>query len=346
MHVIGRTDGAGPVGALGHYRARDGSAAARVGIDLDRPHLVLVVGKRGTGKSYTMGVLAEELAETPGVSPVLGDAMGAFASLADSDSVPGGTVPTRVAADALAPRTWCSLVGLDPATPAGALLWRVAAERSTLAGMLDALGSATADRAARRAARNHLAQAQRWDVFGVDAPAPFESGGCSRLDLSGLPRPPTNAVVAGVAGRAYDRAVGDATGSLPWLLLDEAHVAFDGVAAGALRRLVTRGRGPGVSLVAATQRPSGLPPVAISQADLLIVHRLTGRADRDALADARPAFVGGALDERMPSATGEALVIDDATESVHVVDVRQRRTPHDGESPRASERATGSETHE
>jgi hypothetical protein len=48
----------------------------------------------------------------------------------------------------------------------------------------------------------------------------------------------------------------------------------------------------------------------------------------------------------MPSATGEALVIDDATESVHVVDVRQRRTPHDGESPLASERATGSETHE
>jgi DNA helicase HerA-like ATPase len=131
---------------------------------------------------------------------------------------------------------------------------------------------------------------------------------------------------------------------LPWLLLDEAHVAFEGVAAAALRRLVTRGRGPGVSLVAATQRPSALPAVAVSQADILIVHRLTGRADREALADARPASVGGALDERMPSDVGEALVIDDATESVHVVDVRERRTPHDGRSPRASDRASGSET--
>lgn len=79
-------------------------------------------------------------------------------------------------------------------------------------------------------------------------------------------------------------------------------------------------RGPGVSLVAATQRPGALPATAISQADLLVVHRLTGRADR------------------------EALVIDDATETVNTVTVRERLTPHDGASPRASARVLGPST--
>ena len=87
-------------------------------------------------------------------------------------------------------------------------------------------------------------------------------------------------------------------------------------------------------------RPGALPPVAISQADLLVVHRLSGHTDRQALADARPALLSDALDDRLPTAVGEALVVDDATETAHTITVRERDTPHDGESPRASERTT------
>jgi DNA helicase HerA-like ATPase len=145
-----------------------------------------------------------------------------------------------------------------------------------------------------------------------------------------------NAVVAGVAARCYEARVTEALARLPWLLVDEAHAFFDGIAASALRRLLTRGRKPGASLVAATQRPSALPPVALSQADVLVVHRLTSRADREALADARPSYMTRSIDDRMPTAVGEALVIDDATETVHTIQVRERQTPHDGDSPRAS----------
>ncbi len=332
--------------ALGTYRARDGSAGAPVALDVDRPHAGLVVGKRGSGKSYTLGVLAEELARTPGVAPVVADPMGAFGGLADAasdEAVPATVVsePT-VPADALPPRAWCDLLDLAPAEPAGALVWRAASAAADLAGMRDHVADADARRATRRAAANHLRLAADWDAFDPDADLDLGSEAATVLDLSGLDAAPANAVVRGVARRLYDARVTDGRGAagdgpLPWLLVDEAHHFFDGVAGPALRTLLTRGRAPGVSLVAATQRPAHLPPVAVSQSDLLVAHRLTSEADLEALAAARPTYVAEPLAERLPERPGAAVVVDDATESVHAVQVRERDTPHRGASPRASE---------
>ncbi|MFC6730270.1 helicase HerA domain-containing protein, partial [Natronoarchaeum mannanilyticum] len=68
-------------GKLGTYRALDGSAGAPLYLDLDGPHAALLVGKRGYGKSYTMGVIAESLARSSGVAPVVVDPMGVFREL-------------------------------------------------------------------------------------------------------------------------------------------------------------------------------------------------------------------------------------------------------------------------
>ncbi|WP_115865208.1 ATP-binding protein [Halorussus litoreus] len=373
-HVLGRRDSDGstaddsnpddsppaPAARFGHYRARDGSSGAEVRIDFDRPHVGLIVGKRGYGKSYTLGVLAEELARAPGVAPVVADPMGIFGSLGDL----GATVVERpcVTAAALAPQAWCDLLGLAADSPAGALVWQAAAARSTLAGMRAFVADADtkADRTTRRAADNHLALAESWDAFApegltaedlLDSPSAVGTSAGTVLDLSGFDPAPANALVRAVAGSLYDHCVRERPDWLPWLLVDEAHAFFAGdaarpragsrsrsVAAPALRTAVTRGRQPGLSLVAATQRPSALPPVAISQADLLAAHRLTSRADLDALAAARPTYLGASFEERLPDARGEVLLVDDATESVHAVRVRERETPHGGASPRASAR--------
>lgn len=197
--------------------------------------------------------------------------------------------------------------------------------------MRTAVRQTTAADSARRAAANHLRLADSWGVFG-DAPELLD-GGVTVLDLAGLDRAPMNAVVRAVAARCYDARVGGEIDCLPWLLVDEAHAFFDGLAAPALRRLLTRGRGPGASLVVATQRPDALPPVVLSQSDVLIAHRLTAGRDRSALERARPALFGDALS---PTAPGEAVVYDDATGHSHAVAVRERRTPHDGASPRVS----------
>jgi len=336
-HVLGRDGGDGPTAALGRHRAPDGSAGAPVALDLDRPHAGLVVGKRGTGKSYTLGVLAEELAAAAGVTALVADPMGAFDTLAAAEGA--GVVEPTVAAGDLPPPAWCAVLDVDPASAVGSLLWRAADAGSTLAEMRETVATAEAPAAVTRAAHNHLALAESWDVFGADAPvSDWLDGGVTVLDLAGTPRTAANAVLRAVAAATYERAL-SGRGPLPWLLVDEAHAFADGVAWDGLRQLLTRGRQPGVSVVLATQRPGALPAVAPSQADLLIAHRLTASADLAALREARPTYLDVSLADRLPDVPGEAVVIDDRTERVHDVRVRERETPHGGESPRASRRA-------
>lgn len=341
MHVLGSTAALGPVVHLGAYRARDGSPGEEVGLDVGGPHAALVVGKRGSGKSYTLGVLAEQLARTDGVAPVVVDPMGAFGTLAARpDDVSARVIEPRVSADALEPRAWCALLGLDPTSAVGALVWRAASETATLDEMGAFVGESDASGEVRLAAENHLQLAASWGVFDGDPPD-LSGGEATVIDCSGLDDAPANAVCLAAASACYRGRLDGTFDRLPWLLVDEAHVFFEGVAASALRRVLTRGRAPGVSLVCATQRPTALPGVAVSQSDLVVMHRLTGRADLAAFRDTRPTYVDEGFEARMPDRPGDALVVDDATEGVHAIRVRERLTPHGGASPRVAEESDG-----
>jgi DNA helicase HerA-like ATPase len=347
VFTIGRdtpsAEGDGPVARLGCYRARDGSAGAPLSLDLDRPHAVLVVGKRGYGKSYTLGVIAEALARADGVAPVIADPMGVYDGLvrpADGDPVPARVVDSpTVTPTSLDPRSWCELLGLSPESGPGGLVWQAAAASRSLDEMREHVRASGAPGVDERAAINHLDLTESWGVFDPDGltPRALTDGAVTVLDVSGRDAAPANAVLRGVAAGLYGARVDDRVDRLPWLLVDEAHAFLDGVAASALRTVVTRGRAPGVSLVAATQRPGAVPAVAISQSDVLIAHRLTSERDLTALADARPTYMRESLADRMPTEPGEVVVVDDATETVHDARVRCRDTPHGGESPRASE---------
>ncbi|WP_280587037.1 DUF87 domain-containing protein [Halorubrum sp. Boch-26] len=348
MHVLGRETDPDrtpslPTVRLGSFLARDGSAGAAVGVDADRPHAGVVFGKRGTGKSYTLGVLAEGLADAPGVSPVVVDPMGVFDGLRAAG---GRVVDPAIRPDAVPPAAWPDLLGLDPTSGPGGVLWRAVADATedaeavSVADLRERVVEADAPADARRAAANHLRLAASWGVFDAEAPpiaALAADGTPTVLDLAGVPEAAAAAVVRAVARGLYHARIESDLDRLPWLLVDEAHAFFDGVAAPALGTLLTRGRAPGVSLVCATQRPGALPSVAVSQSDLLICHRLTAERDVARLAEAEATYLAGDLAERLPTGTGEALVVDDATETAHTVRVRERRTPHGGGSPRASD---------
>ena len=325
---------------LGRHRARDGTRGGRVRLDTDRPHAAVVVGKRGTGKSHTLGVVAEGVAAASGVTPIVLDTMGEFAGLADP-------VSPRVRPSALPARAWPALVGLDRTSVAGALVWEAIADATTVAGAVTALNNDSngVDAGVRRIAAVHLRRAQQWNVFDpdglrpaalIDRPEPVVVG-CGELS-----EPAANAVARVVARGCYDHCLAGNADRLPWLVFDEAHVRFDGIARPALDRLFTRGRSPGVSVVCATQRPAALPATAVSQADLLVAHAVTSEADVSQLAAARPTYLDGGFRRRLPTERGVALVVDDTSETAHTVCVRARRTPHGGETPRASETA-GSE---
>lgn len=341
--VIGRGEGEGdgPVGEIGAYRALDGSEGAGLGLDLDSPHAMLVVGKRGYGKSFTLGVIAEELARARGLAPVVLDPMGVFTTLAapaDGDPVPADVIDNpRVAPSVIDPQSWCPLVGLSPESGAGGLLWQAAEAAATLDGMRDHVDATDAPGPDKRAAKNHVSLAESWGVFDPDGLTAADLAGpeVTVLDISGLESAPMNAVARGVGEALYRARVSETIDRLPWLLIDEAHTFFEGLAASTLQVILTRGRAPGVSIVMATQRPSAVPTVGISQSDVIVSHRLTSHADIEALREAQPTYMDGSLDERMPTAPGEVVAIDDSTETVHAAQIRWRDTPHGGDSPNA-----------
>lgn len=338
-HVFGRSGASdAPSVELGHFRATDGSAGGPVALDVDRPHVGLVVGKRGSGKSNTLAVIAEGLAGTSGVAPVLLDPMGEFASLAAG--VPGSVIeqPT-IPASALSPADWCSLLDVEPTGAVGGLIWQAASRSTTLAGLHRRIRATGVPSAVKRAAANHLRLAADWGVFDPDGlePATLRSSRVTVLDVSGYDDRVGAAILYAVAtGLYHDARTRD--GRLPWLLVDEAARLTTDLARPSLRRLVTRGRTPGVSAWLATQRPGALPRVAVSQADLLVAHRLTAERDIQALERSSPTYLTGQVTDRLPTRRGDAIVVDDATERATTIRVAERSTPHGGGTPRASDR--------
>lgn len=72
---------------IGHFHALDTSLGSPVFMDILHPHICLISGKRGYGKSYTLGVLIEEISkQTPEIrrnlSTILIDTLGIFWTLA------------------------------------------------------------------------------------------------------------------------------------------------------------------------------------------------------------------------------------------------------------------------
>jgi len=146
MYVLGRDtgsdDGTGSAGTngeigderlptvqLGSFLARDGSAGAAVGIDADSPHAGVVFGKRGTGKSYTLGVLAGGSRRPAASRRVVGRSMGVFDGLRATG---GQVVEPRVRPAAIPQRrgrtcsgstrragreVWCGASSLTPSNP-------------------------------------------------------------------------------------------------------------------------------------------------------------------------------------------------------------------------------------
>ncbi|SDF21502.1 ATP-binding protein [Halorientalis regularis] len=347
--VIGRGKDldAGPSGRLGAYRALDGSEGAPVYLDLDGPHAMLIVGKRGYGKSYTLGVIAESLARARGVAPVVIDPMDVFTTLdqparGDADPVLADVLEDpAVAPSALDPRSWCALLGLPAESGAGSLLWQAAGEADTLDGMRDEIDATDAPDTDTRAAINHVDMAEAWGVFDAEGLTARDLAGpeITVINVAGMDTDPMNAVARGIGEALYRARETETIDRLPWLLIDEAHTLFQGVAESTLETILTRGRAPGVSIVMATQRPSAVPEVGISQSDVLLSHRLTSEADLDALQAAQPTYLNSSLadEDRMPTETGEVVIIDDSTETVHAAQVRRRDTPHGGDSPNASD---------
>ena len=409
LRVLGSEENPGKgLLSIGNYMALDHSRGGAVYLDALKPHAILICGKRGYGKSYTMGCLLEELAFLePAIKKRLAslviDTMGIFwtmdhpnafeaprlkswdltpAGLETEIFVPAGKVeayrkrnidvkPFSIPIRELSGSQWCRIFNIEEVSPPGILLVRAIEslrERGDAYSFEEILseiaGDARSDEASKGAAENYFRAVNSWGLFlkeGTTLSELVSGGKTTILDVSTLENENVCAAAVSIlAGRLYEarlearrayekKLMGEKTDEeefpMVWLFIDEAHIFVpaktEGLASKVLiNRCLRQGRQPGLSLILATQRPASLHPDVVSQSDLLICHRLTASDDILALETSRPLYMQESIQaylKKMGSERGAALIVDDHSESVHLVRIRPRLSWHGGGEPNALE---------
>ena len=402
QYILGRKEKNG-VGSLniGRYYALDSSLGSNVYIDIIHPHIVLICGKRGYGKSHTIGVFIEEIARLEkkvknNLGVVVFDTLGIFWTTQFPNNVdaeelnrwkqdPEGfdinlLVPKKfveeyknkgidvdsfsIRVSELSPYHWCQLFDVKETDPLGIILTRnvlkmqSSSTRFSINELLTRIqNDMRGDDMVKDAAENFLTTADSWGVFdkdGLSIRDLVKRGTITILDLSSLPNPVLKSIVATLVSekifeeRIRERKIHELkkigvdveeTGMpMVWLAVDEAQLFLPNnkevLSKDVLiNEWMRQGRQPGLSLVLATQRPSALESEVLSHSDIIICHRLTAQEDIDALSRIRPTYMHSDIKEsikKIGDEKGVALIIDDTSESAHIIKIRPRLSWHGG----------------
>jgi len=127
-----------------------------------------------------------------------------------------------------------------------------------------------------------------------------------------------------------------------WLLIDEAHeflpLTGKTLATDPLITILREGRQPGISLILATQQPGKIHTDVMTQADVVIAHRITAKLDTEALGTLMQSYMREGLVQQLddlPREKGAAIIFDDNNEKMYPIKLRPRYTWHGGEDPTA-----------
>lgn len=405
QYILGRRENiTGGVMNIGRYYALDGSLGAPVYIDVLHPHMIFICGKRGYGKSYTIGVLLEEIAYLDdsvkqNLGVVVLDTLGIYwtTRFPSTESlecithwgrepkgfpirifVPGSCteeysikeIPIErfsLCIAELSPIHWCQLFNVKTTDSVGIVLTRAILSLRTsmnhfsFSDILTYLQQdARSDDGVKCAVENFFTMAESWGVFEKDGFSIGEfvkSGTVTILDLSVLHSPVLKDIVVAiisekifeqriVARKRYEQekmgfSFQEKGIPLVWLAIDEAQVFVPSEKrtlskAVLIEEWMRQGRQPGLSVILATQRPSAVEPEVLSHCDIIISHRLTAQEDIDALSRIRPLYMHGDIREslkKIGTDKGVALLVDDTSESVHIIKVRPRVSWHGGAEP-------------
>jgi len=129
---------------------------------------------------------------------------------------------------------------------------------------------------------------------------------------------------------------------LAWIIIDEAHEFLprngQTLASLPLIQLLREGRQPGISLILATQQPGKIHTDVMTQADIVISHRVTAKIDIDALNEISATYLPKTIQhyiDSLPPEKGSAILLDDKQEKIFSIKIRPRFSWHGGEDPTA-----------
>lgn len=399
---------------MGNYT----SLSNRILMDVARPHVILVAGKRGSGKSYSLAVIAEELSTLPSdesqnIASLIFDTMGIFwtmkfpnekekpllndwqlsaKSLPIKIFVPFGKIEDykekeipfdetfAIKISELEAEDWITLFNLQLTSLPSVLIQRIITQLKdkivdfTLEDIEFAIQNDNkASKETKEIVSSLFYAADTWGIFsktkeGTEISDIITAGTATILDTSiysSIGAYNIRALVISLISRKLFKTRMDARkkeelqaiyhgqdylsystqreNPLIWIFIDEAHEFInkekETPATSALQQLLREGRQPGISLVLATQQPGLLHKDAITQADIIISHRVTAKPDVEALNDIMQTYLLEDIKQQMdnlPSLKGSAIILDDNSERLYPMRVRPRFTWHGGEAPTAA----------
>jgi len=211
----------------------------------------------------------------------------------------------------------------------------------------------------KNALENLLTVANQWGVFGekgINIDDVVQPGQISVVDVSRLRSSGAwsvrNFLVALIARKIYqyrvvarkEEEIAKMEGTtmkkkypMVWLIADEAHnwapSDMETVSSAPFLTIAKEGREPGVSLVMITQMPNKIHQDILSQCDLVFSHRLTSKADLQALHAVMQTYMEKDIWKyinSLPRWVGSAIILDDNLEKVFSVQIRPRMSHHAG----------------
>ena len=393
------------------------SLSNTVYMDMVRSHVVYICGKRGSGKSYTMGVIAEGMAGLPpevknNLSIILLDTMGIYWTMKyankkeefllkewDIEAKPLDVViytpvqfhkeyaekgiptdfPFSIKPSELTSADWCLSFEVTSMHPVGVLIERVLSRLKEKIPnydiddiIMEIQSDTKSEQAVKDATENRFMSAKTWGIFskeGTPLKELSKGGQVTVLDMSCYATAAEGwkikaLVVSLISEKLFlERMIARKAEEysdiheavhyfseekekekfpMVWLVLDEAHELLprEGktAATNALVTILREGRQPGISLILATQQPAKIHTDVMTQADIVISHRITAKLDTDALSMLTQTWMREGLTKAMeilPKVKGTAVVFDDVNERIYPIRVRPRFTWHGGEAPLA-----------
>ncbi len=296
-------------------------------------------GQSGSGKTYSLGVLLEQLLMKTSLRVVVldpnsdyvrlgqastkvgSDAVERYRAAAGSIAVRSGTsgdARIRVRMRDLSPEHQAALLRLDPIADRSEYAELLALVEDENIASLEDLARSPAEALKLRA---HNLGVDRWGIWpgpeGESLPEELESAEsprCVVVDLGSLPTREEKAVAAGaVLERLWRRRERREPVAI---VIDEAHNVcpaepddeLTALATADAIRIAGEGRKFGLYLIVVTQRPQKVHENVLSQCDNLVLMRMNSLADLGHVGEVFSFVPGGLIDRATTFAQGEALV--------------------------------------
>ncbi len=389
------------------------SLSNNVYMDIAKTHQVLIVGKRGSGKSFSASVIAEEVSTLPeevkkNISVLFFDTLGIFWTMKFPNKRQGellekwGMKPESIPIELYVPEgyfkkytenkipadfsftiktselnasDWCDVFEIKITDYLGVAI------ESTLLNLKNKNDYSIKDivneiKASKKineetkiALENRFFAAEQWGLFsekGTKIKDIVGPGKVSVIDISAYTNVTGNTrikalVISIISKRILESRIisrkfeeleeiefqseffqneRSQEEPLIWLILDEAQEFLQKdektPATDTLVRVIREGRQPGISLILITQQPGEIIKDALTQADIVISHRLTAKKDIEALNSIMQSYLISDLATQinnLPKYRGAGILLDDNSERIYQIQIHPKKSWHGGESP-------------